>query len=239
MRRINPKSSKVTNSLDNATGAKEILLLWKSKYDKLFNSVDKNNKHEGLFQRIDYPDFITLDNVAQCINRIPCGKAAGTDGVPGEVLRISSQRLRIHLSILINACFKHCHLLPLSMRTILIPLIKNKLKPATYSNNYRLIAISTAFSKLVEHILLSKIHAQLYTTDNQFGFKNEHGTEMCIFLLKDIINYYNSSHSPVFCCFLDARKAFDRVNHAILFKKMLDRSIPIWLVQFIAAWYIQ
>ena len=38
--------------------------------------------------------------------------------------------------------------------------------------------------------------------------------------------------------FLDLKNAFDQVNHAKLFKKMLDRLVPIYIVKFIAYWYI-
>ena len=185
----------------------------------------------------DSPDFITLNEIDNCMKQLPAGKSAGLDGVPGEVLKMASHRLRVHIAVFINACIKHCYLPPLLMRTILVPLIKDKLKPASDSDNYRLIAIANAFSKLFEHIILTKITSKLETTENQFGFKEGHGTEMCIYLLKDVINYYRSKHSPVFCCFLDARKAFDRVNHAILFEKMLQRAIPIWIVKLIAHWY--
>ena len=77
----------------------------------------------------------------------------------------------------------------------------------------------------------------LATEDNQFGFKEKHSTDMCIFALKDLINYYNTHKSPIFCCFLDVRKAFDRVNHAKLFKKMVERGIPLHVVQLVAFWY--
>ena len=40
--------------------------------------------------------------------------------------------------------------------TIMLPLIKNNLKPASESDNYRPIAIATAMSKLFELVMLSK-----------------------------------------------------------------------------------
>ena len=61
---------------------------------------------------------------------------------------------------------------------------------------------------------------------------------MAIYVLKDIINYYNCLGSPVFTSFIDISKAYDRVNHAKLFQKMRDRSIPVHLVKFIAYWYV-
>ena len=133
--------------------------------------MDRNNKHEQLFGLLDNPDFISLRDIDECIAKLPTGKSAGLDGVPGEVFIMASHRLRVNISIFINACLRHCFLPPLVMRTILVPLIKDKLKPACESENYRLIAIATAFSKLVEHIILSKIKNKLRTSDHQFGFK--------------------------------------------------------------------
>ena len=51
------------------------------------------------------------------------------------------------------------------------------------------------------------------------GFKKQHSTDMCIFTLKSVITYYTRQKTPVFSYFLDASKAFDRVNHWKLFQK--------------------
>ena len=51
------------------------------------------------------------------------------------------------------------------------------------------------------------------TNPNQFGFKRKHGTDQCIYVLKEIIYLYSKRNGTVFVCFLDASKAFDRVNH--------------------------
>ena len=40
------------------------------------------------------------------------------------------------------------------------------------------------------------------------------------------MQYYTARGSPVFACFLDVAKAFDRVNHCLLFNKLLDTGWP-------------
>ena len=60
---------------------------------------------------------------------------------------------------------------------------------------------------------MRKVETQLITSDNQFRFKREHSTDLCIFTVKSVIKYYNLPNSPVYTCFLDTSKAYDRVNH--------------------------
>ena len=55
--------------------------------------------------------------------------------------------------------------------------------------------------------------------------------------MKSVIKYYNNFSSPVFTCFLDGSKAFDRVNHWTLFKKLLLKGVPTVLVKKICFWY--
>jgi len=60
---------------------------------------------------------------------------------------------------------------------------------------------------------------------------------MCVFSMKQVIEYYNMYNSPVYLCFLDASKAFDKINHWHLFTKLLDRNIPCIIVRILATWY--
>ena len=78
---------------------------------------------------------------------------------------------------------------------------------------------------------------KLCTNANQFGFKEHHGTDMCVFALKSIIDYYNQCSSPVFICYLDASKAFDRLNYWTLFKILIDRDMPLCIVRLLVYWY--
>ena len=129
-------------------------------------------------------------------------------------------------------------ILPDSMIAVVsVPVIKNKASRITSKDNYRPIALASVLSKVLEKILLSRLEKFIFTKDNQFGFKAKHGTDMCIFALKEMIASYRNRDSSMFLSFLDASKAFDRINHEKLFMKMADRGIPGYLIRLLVFWY--
>ena len=98
--------------------------------------------------------------------------------------------------------------------------------------NYRYgpIALVTAASKIFEICILEVLEMYLITHDHHFRFKSKHSTDMCIFTVKSIVKYYTRQNSPVYTCFLDTSKAFDRINHWTLFRKLIDCQVPLLIV---------
>ena len=84
----------------------------------------------------------------------------------------------------------HGYLPSALIKTTIIPIVKNKFGNLSDSNSYIPIAIATITSKLIESVLLLKCSDYLTTCDNQFRFKVSHGTDMCIYTLKKMIEYY-------------------------------------------------
>ena len=59
----------------------------------------------------------------------------------------------------------------------------------------------------------------------QFGFKENHFTTMCTVILREVIQNYIEGHSNVYCCLLDASKAFDKIHYGKLFTILLAGNV--------------
>ena len=60
---------------------------------------------------------------------------------------------------------------------------------------------------------------------------------MCVFALKQYLTDYNNNDTNMFIAFLDASKAFDKINHNILFQRLKDNNIPLYIINFLNYWY--
>ena len=122
-------------------------------------------------------------------------------------------------------------------RGTVVPIVKDHQGDKGDLNNYRGITIAPIISKIFEHVLRIIFQPYLSTSNYQFGFKRKSSTSLAIHSLKETINYYTSNGSNVYCSFLDASKAFDRLVHAGLFMKLLKRQVPLTFLCLIVMWY--
>ena len=51
--------------------------------------------------------------------------------------------------------------------------------------------LQIVMSKLLEHVIVTWCGAALKTTDNQFGFKRNASSGICVFTLKQSVSEYN------------------------------------------------
>ena len=97
------------------------------------------------------------------------------------------------------------------------------------TNNYRGIAISSCFSKLICKILFNRLDK--YLEDNsiigseQIGFRKHCRTTDHILTLKTLIDKAFKASSSLYACFVDLSKAFDTINRQTLFYKMSKYNI--------------
>ena len=85
-----------------------------------------------------------------------------------------------------SGLFVHSFLPSSLMSVVLIPIIKNKCGNINSKDNYRPIALASVVSKVLEKIILSRLESYVDTNANQFGFKKGHGTDQCIYVIKEI-----------------------------------------------------
>ena len=170
--------------------------------------------------------WTTRAEIAEILKNLSSGKAPITDSVPSDFYKYATNNIINWLSIYSNAILAHQYVPLIISEVMLFPLIKSSLKDPCSSSSYRPIALSTAASKIIEHIILNKIETYLNSSDHQFGFKKEHGTDICIFPLKATINYHRKQNTSVFLCLVDIKTAFDRVTCNKLFCLVGQRGCP-------------
>ena len=94
------------------------------------------------------------------------------------------------------------------IETTIVPIIKNKAGDLSSGNNYRPIALANVKSKVFESLILLRCK-----------------------------QFYKLRNTPVFVTFLDASKAFDRIDHWLLFKKLIDKRISLFIIKLLVWWY--
>ena len=103
-----------------------------------------------------------------------------------------------------------------------VPLSKKE--DPTLINNYRLVSLLPSISKVFEKIDFNQLYK--YFQDNklfypsQYGFREDHSTEMAALELTDRILQDIDSKYISLAIFMDLSKAFDTLDHTILLNKL-------------------
>ena len=178
---------------------------------------------------------ITPSMVADAMS---CLKRFKSDGTPisSKHLLYAAPAITNFFSSFFTVILRHGYMPKALADCILVPSLKSNKHP-TFSDNYRPIALAPNLSKILEWCILQRYGNFLSASDLQFGFKSGFSSELCSGMLKNVVSRSINRGSKVFACFLDASKAFDRLNHAILFQLMIDRKLPTAVVRFLLRWY--
>jgi hypothetical protein len=107
-----------------------------------------------------------------------------------------------------------------------LPIIKDLQGDHGSASNYRGITISPIFSKVFVHTLRLLFQDHLVSSKWQSGYRKNSSTTHALYCLKETVNYYVANDSNVYCTFLDATKAFDRLVYSGLFLKVIRHGVP-------------
>lgn len=84
------------------------------------------------------------------------------------------------------------------MKTLVVPIIKNRTGDSSDINNYRPISLATVMAKVLDSVLDRQLDKHLSLHDAQFGFRTGLSTEQAVLCLKHTVRYYTDRKTPVY-----------------------------------------
>lgn len=170
----------------------------------------------------------TYGEVKDTIKDLKPNKAHGLDLIINDFFLNAPERL-LHVCIKLFNLILETGIIP-SAWTIgtIRPIYKNK-GDTNDPNNYRGITILSCFGKLFTAILDRRLGSFIekygVLGPEQTGFRKGFSTMDNIFTLYGILDILLSKRKRLYCGFLDYEKAFDKVDRALLWHKLLEENM--------------
>ena len=169
------------------------------------------------------PDLeITKTNVIKAINKMKSSSSCPKNEIPARVFKECKMTLWVPLQMLWNVSFD-AGIVPEQYKSQqIIPIYKKGSK--VRAENSRPISLTSHTIKIFERILRDKLvfyfESNSLFSQNQHGFRNKRGCATQ--LLSHTYSIFSSlvDGDSVDCIYIDYAKAFDKVDHNILIKKL-------------------
>ena len=168
-------------------------------------------------------EFVPVDveTVSLIISSLCVQKASGADGLPTQFIRTSPHMARL-VTVLINKCINSSSVPYQWKRTVVTPVPKSK--HCTSLSHFRPISVLPVLSKVLERVLHNQIHSHLMKFDllcpHQSGFRSGYSTQDVLLHITDKWLEAIDKGKYTGAVFLDLAKAFDTVDHSILYAKL-------------------
>ena len=183
-------------------------------------------------------DLVTPKLIEDIVHKIKSNKKDPVFTFNSDCLKHAPSSFYHHLARIIRIFLIHGHVSSTLLTATIMPLIKDKLGDAECSDNYRSIALSSVILKVFDWVIITLFGDKLCLDELQFSYQQNCSTNMCTWLVVESINHFLRNGSDVYTCFMDMKKAFDMVKHAVLFKKLIERNVPPVFLRLLLVMYL-
>ena len=191
------------------------------------------------------PAIPSIGQVRAALKRLNSKKATGHDGVPAWLLKHFHEDLAPVIHDIICASILQCKYPTPYKRSLVTPVPKVS-NPVDINNDFRQISVLPQVAKLLERFQLDLNQHELEIADNQHTFLQGRSTVTALACItQDSFNAtdLDCKTEGVHIVFVDFRKAFHLVDHAILLTKLaasgVNRGFWKWTQSFLTGRTLQ
>lgn len=192
--------------------------------------------HDGALHQVHF----SVQDVTRELSSVNPSSAMGPDSVHPALLKHCSNNLAYPLFKIFSLSVNTGELPDIWKRSHVTPIFKKGKRSDPL--NYRPVSLTSVSCKILERLIVKELHTYLETNslldDNQFGFLPGKSVEDQLLITYDAVTEWMDSGNMVDLILFDFSKAFDTVNHQILFTKLshlgIDGSILSWIKSFLS-----
>jgi len=211
----------------------DVLEKWRNDYASLFYSSASDPElqdveelcHNTPYEELNIPiNEVEIERVTSCAKR---RKAIGFDNLPNEIFKLPGSKQS--LAKLLEFIFEN-EITPSIWKTSIIkPIPKTSLSDPRVPLQYRGISLLSTvyklFTAIINRRLQSVIEQNNMLVEEQNGFREDRSCLDHLFSLTSIINFRKDKGLNTFGAFVDFEKAFDKINHSLLFRMLQGKGI--------------
>ena len=224
----------------------DIADLFQKQFTSVFSDPSKTDINAASFESpvlmapfTDEMLNFSVDDIIEAINEIKPNAACGPDEIPEALLKKCSSSIAIPIEIIwrrsldtgvVPDAYKLSYVAPL-----------HKKDSRAYPENYRPISLTSHIVKVFERVLRKKLVNHMVS--NNLLCDKQHGFQAGRSCLTQLLHHFDdvtdaiTSNNDFDSIYLDYAKAFDKVDHQLLLKKLeiygFNSHIISWINSFL------
>ena len=239
---VGPLRSVATSRLQH--DPKQMAELLQDQYSAVFSQPDNPQKRstidntgppENILSTIEFDE----EDIIKAIDEIDTDSATSDGDIPARILKACKVPLSRALHLIWKRSFKTGKVPTVYKEQFITPVFKkgNKTDPS----NYRPVSLTSHMIKIFERVirlrLVEHLEGNNLFTNKQHGFRKGRSCLTQLLQHFDYVlnNYLDNSETDVI--YLDYAKAFDKVDHTLLLKKVkaygIQGELYTWIEQFL------
>ena len=222
---------KVINEMKNekgevVTSREEVLKVCAQFYQELYSSQtnNSNNTNDVSPDNSEAPPFIERE-VEETLKKMKQNKAPGNDQLTCDIIKLGGNETLTQITKIFNTILKNKKIPPEWKEAKVI--ILHKKGDRRDIKNYRPISLLSHMYKLFTRVLQKRMEKILDANQprEQAGFRKGFATTDHLHSINQVIEKSNEFSLPLCIAYIDYEKAFDSVEHEVIFQALRNIGI--------------
>ena len=182
---------------------------------------------------------INTETIRKMLIQLNTRKASGSDDLSPLLLKLSGDFLAEPITHLLSLSIESGQVPEVWKEANIVPIPKGG---PVCIKNLRPISLLPIIAKILERVVLTSVRDSLLSMygSNQHGFRPNHSTLTSHLRMQEQITslYDNKSTRGVIVLSFDLSRAFDRIPHANLIKRLFDSNLPLKFINWCTSYLL-